>query len=264
MSAKETKPSSKKPGKEETNAVALFVDGGDKLPDYMRQDGVGRGNEAVDHSDLVIPRLEVVQALSPCRQKNKPEFIEGAEEGMLYNNVSRRLYAGAVMIVPVVFRKEYQLWLDRKKSGGQQGFRGAFATEQEARARKEELPAAEYEITDIIEAHVHFCLLADPATGTVEEICLSMSRSKKKVSKRWNSMIRMFGGDRFSRAYKLVAVEESGQQGDYYNFAVAAAGFPSAVLYQRAEKLYEDIGAGLREISRDEEVDITDIDSDEM
>lgn len=35
------------------------------VPDYIKT-GTGRGNEAVEMADVVIPRIEVVQALSPC------------------------------------------------------------------------------------------------------------------------------------------------------------------------------------------------------
>lgn len=245
------------------NALVVLTDNNTAaaLPDYIKQGG-GRGNEGVSTSDLVIPRLEIVQALSPCRKRTDPAYIEGAEEGMLYNNVTRKLYTGPVLVVPVLFKKEYQLWLDRQKSGNTQGFRGAFATDLEARQRRDELPQAEKEICELIEAHVHFCLLVDPNDGSVEEICLSMSRSKMKVSRRWNSLIRMFGGDRFSHVYKVLTVEESGQKGDFYNIALAAAGYPSKELYERAEALYDAIQRGERSVSREFEDDAIDADSE--
>lgn len=249
----------------ETSLMILTTSNEDQLPDYLRKDGPGRGSEDVGTSDLVIPRLEIVQALSPCRQRNKPEYIDGAEEGVFYNNVTRQLYGEEVFVIPVMFRKEWQLWLDRKKAGGAQGFRGAFQTDLEARARKDELPQNEQDIVDIIEAHVHFCLIVVPSTGRVEEICLTMSRSKMKVSKRWNSLIRMFGGDRFSRVYKLITTEESGDLGDYFSLTAVAAGFPTKELYERAEQLYDAISAGQRNINRDFDADdISDAGADDI
>ena len=42
--------------------------------------------------DITIPRVDVLQALSPQRKKTNAEYIEGAEEGMLFNTVTKQLY----------------------------------------------------------------------------------------------------------------------------------------------------------------------------
>ena len=52
-------------------------------PAYIDQ-GQSRGSENVTTEDLVIPRLEIVQALSPCKDKNEGAYIEGCEEGQLF------------------------------------------------------------------------------------------------------------------------------------------------------------------------------------
>lgn len=214
------------------------------MPDFLKNQTTSRGTENVKAEDLVIPRLELVQSLSPCRKKSDPAYIEGAEEGLLFNNVTRQLYGESVMLIPVTYKKEWLIWKNRQSGGG---FRGAFGSDLEAQAVLSELEdGADCEVSDTGQ---HFCLLVN-ADGKAEEIVVSCSKSKLKVSRKWNSLVRMNEGDSFSRVYKLGAVAEQGAKGDYFNFSISQAGFPTLELYQRAEKLYEAIAAGAVKVDR--------------
>lgn len=212
----------------------------DQMPDFLRnKQGSARGQENVGAEDLIIPRLEVVQDLSPARKKTSPDYIEGAEEGMLYNNVTRELYGQSVLVVPVGFVKEWLIWKDREKGGG---FRGAFASEGDAANALAGLEDGDD--CEIVDTNQQFCLLVK-GDGTVEEIVVSMAKSKAKVSRKWNSLIRLANGDSFSRAYRIAAVEDTNSKNQtFYNLSVTAAGFPTEVVYKRAEKMYEAMVAG--------------------
>ena len=204
---------------------------GDEMPDFLRGKGGARGQENVGIEDLVIPRLEVVQDLSPCRKRNDPSYIEGAQEGMLYNNVTRQLYGEAVLVVPVGFVKEWLIWRDRDSGGG---FRGAFATA--ADARQAIMAMDDGDDCEIVDTNQQFCLLIND--DGCEEIVVSMAKSKAKVSRKWNALIRMSESDSFSRVYRLSAVPDTNAKNQsYYNLSVSLAGFPSLEVYQRAEKM---------------------------
>ncbi|KKL86468.1 hypothetical protein LCGC14_1944460, partial [marine sediment metagenome] len=144
-----------------------LVEKHDQLPDYIRSKGPARGSEEVKSADLVIPRLEIVQSLSPARKKTDPMFIEGAEEGMIFNNVTRELYAD-VRIVPVYFRKEFLIWKDREHGGG---FRGAFPSQPEAEEARTALEDGEF--CAVIDTAQHFCLIVR-SNGRSNEIVVSM------------------------------------------------------------------------------------------
>ena len=88
------------------------------LPEWLQGKGDARGAENVTTDDMIIPRIELVQALSPARKKSDAAYIEGAEEGMLYNNVTRELYGEAVTVVPIYYTKQFLVWKDRKSGGG--------------------------------------------------------------------------------------------------------------------------------------------------
>lgn len=216
-------------------------------PDFLNNGN--RGSEEMDLSDITIPRLSIVQDLSPQAKKNKPEYINGAEVGHMFNTITKELFTGEVMFVPVYFRKEYVIWKLRNKGGG---FFGAFESEQEAIAKLPELEgnANDYEVVD---THVHFVLLIKAGSTKdnpiMEEVVLSMSKSQNKVSRELNTMVKLGGGDRFSRIYKLSAREEQNKNGDsYQNFVVKPFGYVSEAIYKRAEQTYEAITAGGRKV----------------
>lgn len=215
----------------------------ENMPAYIKQ-GTGRGNENVGTSDLVIPRLEIAQALSPCLKKDKAEFIEGAEMGDIFNTVTRELHKAedGVLVIPLFYKKEYLVWKDRKQGGG---FRGSYPNIEEAQARIAGEQDAEH--LTAAETGQQMVLVVRP-DGTTDETMLaivSMSRTKLKVSKNWNSLIRLNGGDRFSRVYRLITVDETNNNGDEYkNFSVMGAGFPEEEAYKFAEATYLGISGG--------------------
>ena len=223
----------------------------DTLPDYMKQGN--RGAENVGTEDMIVPRIELIQALSPVRKKSDPAYIEGAEEGMLYNNVTRALYGTEVTVIPVYYTKQFLVWKDRKLGGGgSNGFRGAFATEAAARDAIAQLAEDGLEVADTAQ---HFVLVRNGEDW--QEAVVSMSKSKIKVSKRWNSLMRLTNTDSFSRAYKLSAtVETNARNESYFNFNITALGFVPKDMYERAEKLYETVRTGGVKVSNDYEGEV--------
>lgn len=227
--------------------VVLFQS---ELPAHIAQhQGPARGMEDVTSNDVIIPRLEQVQALSPARDKTSSNYIPGAEEGMLFNSVTRELYGSEAFVTPVVYKKQWLVWKDRKQGGGAQGFRGAFNSELEAKSKINEL--SEEQGLEAVETAQHFCYIIK-ANGSAEEIVMSMAKSKLKVSKRWNSLMRIAGGDSFSRVYKVSSIVEANAKGEkYQNFAMALVGYTPEPIYRKAEALYSNIHQGGVVVSQD-------------
>jgi hypothetical protein len=81
-----------------------------------------------------------------------------------------------------------------------------------------------------------------------------MSKSKMKVNRQLNTMIRMAGGDRFERAYKIGSVVDANKAGEeYMNLSVKQLGFVSEPIYRAAEQVYEAISSGAKDVNRDAE-----------
>lgn len=225
----------------------------DTMPAYLQgQQGEGRGSEGVGVDDLVIPRLELAQALSACVKRKDPGYIDGCEVGHLYNNVTSEIYGESIQVVPVFFRKEFLIWIDRKSPGKPDGpgFRGAYATKEEA---ENELPHVEHsEHCEIVDTAQHFVVIVKE-DGSMEEAVISMAKSKMKVSKQLNTLVRLNGGDRFGRVYTVESVDDAKGDDDFMNLKVSNAGFPSEPVYRYAEKLYESIKSGARDVDRSTE-----------
>jgi hypothetical protein len=225
--------------------------------------GSARGNENIGVDDLTIPRIGIIQALSSERKKNDPAYIDGAEEGDLFNTVTRKLYKEPILVVPVYYRLEYLLWKIRKEGGG---FRGVFNSYDEAMAEGRTLK----ETTEIQDTAQQFVLTSDDGGKTWTEAVVSMARSNRSVAKTWNSDIRLRSEtsdgktyDRFVHVYELKAAGKSNADGDFFVFQVTWKRFVDRPLFERAEKVYEAIAKGQRDVSRDYEPE-SGKDSEEM
>lgn len=203
-----------------------------EAPEWMNQ-GTARGSEEVKSTDMVLPRLEIVQALSPIKETN-----EDAKEGYLFNSVTQEVIGDLAYFVPVYFRLEYLIWKDQDKGGG---FFGSFSTKAEADARFAEVVAdgEDPDELEIVDTPVQYGLRITPE-GQTEQIVISMAKTKSKVSRKWNAMIQIAGGDRFSRVYKLSTFRDENKKGQkFFNFVVQPVGFTPRAAYLEAERLYE-------------------------
>lgn len=221
------------PAPVQTGAVAAF--GGDQLPDYLKNNGPARGSENVGAKDIVLPRLELIQAQSPIKEVKPDE----AKEGFMFNTVTQEILGDMVFVVPIYYRMEYLVWKDQDEGGG---FFGAFNFQDEAERRVAELVAdgEDEDLLEIVDTPVHYCLLVDADTLTTEQIVISMPKSKSKVSRKWNATIQIAGGDRFSRVYKITSFRDKNKQNKtFFNYVVQPAGFPPEPVYREAERLYE-------------------------
>ena len=238
-------------------------------PDYLGTQE--RGQENVGMNDMTIPRLDILQDLSPQAKKRDPAYIEGAEAGLLFNTVSLMLYGSKVFFVPVYFKVEWLIWKLQSAGGG---FSGAFASELEAKAEYDAQgygnethkpsgakdPILSYEIVDTAQ---HFGLIIKE-DGSTEQIVCSMSKSKMKVSRQLNTLCKMAGGDRFSRVYEVSALADTNAQNqEYWNMKVRALGYVPENIYKEAEKMYESVSSGEKSADRGEAVSATETAKDD-
>ena len=65
------------------------------MPSFLKNKEKGqesRGSEDVTANDVIIPRLDIIQGLSPQKDKTHAKYIKGAEEGVIFNSVTGELY----------------------------------------------------------------------------------------------------------------------------------------------------------------------------
>lgn len=215
-------------------AVNSALVSGNDIPEWLKK-GDARGNEQVDSNDIILPRVGIIQAISPQLKKTDPKYIVGAEQGRLYNTLTSELYGeDGIIFVPVLFRKEWIAFKDREKGGG---FKGAWPFAEEVRARTEVESMEDAGDIELMESHSHIGFIVKP-DGSLEQAIIACTKSAIKFSRKLNSLVTMSGMDRFAKAYTVSSVEVSSAKGDYYTFDARALGFVNQNTYKEAEDLY--------------------------
>ena len=213
------------------------------------------GFENVDQESLALPILKLLQNGSGEAQKRNPNYVEGAEPGMFFNTVTRKLYDGekGIQVIPCHYRLEYQEWADfGTGSGRPENIYPASSdilskTTKDAMG-KDGLPNGNY----IQKTSQHFVIITDGKSA--ETALISMYSSQAKVSRKWNSMMMSItknGKDGpytpppFSHYYKISSVENTGKGNQWYGYNIVKVGEVSdANVYKRAKTFYESCRRG--------------------
>jgi len=214
--------------------------------------GQGRGMENVGINDIVLPRIELVQPLSPCKDKrDEAAYIPGIEDGMMFNTVSRDSY-DSLRVVPVWFRSCYLVFRTRKAGGG---FRGSFDTAAEAEAHRQSLEDPSNH--EVIQCGEHIILVMK-SDGTCEQAVLSMTSTKLKVSRQLNSLIRLRGGeDSFALVFELGSVQQKNDKGTFYNYSIKPVGYAPHPVFMQGEKLHAMLQRGAKmKTAYDDAIDV--------
>lgn len=192
----------------------------------------GAGNDNVTNDDILIPRLTIAQALSPQLKKQKPEYIEGLEEGGLFNTATNEIYPQPTLIIPVFARTRFIEWVPRSSGGGlvnpDHGPEIMLETTRNEDTRADMLPNGH----EVIETPEHFVIIVKD-DGSWERAVVSFSKSRKKVHKSWTTAImnrkirnpagQMVNPARFYDTYMLRTVMQTSDKGDFFNFKIERA-----------------------------------------
>ncbi len=81
-------------------------------PDFMRQD-IGKGTDTIANEDLDVPRLKLIQALSP-----ELEEFNQLRPGMFLHSAAEHIFDEPFKVVTLFYDKRYILWNPRDSGGG--------------------------------------------------------------------------------------------------------------------------------------------------
>ena len=81
-------------------------------------DAAPSGLDEVSARDVMVPRLAILQALSPQVTKTKPEFIQGAEQGDFCDIGTGDIFKGSMEVLPCFFATIYLEWAPRDSGKG--------------------------------------------------------------------------------------------------------------------------------------------------
>ncbi len=225
----------------------------DVMDDILEFAGEGA---SFDSSEMQIPFVRILQAMSPQLKKRESDYIQGSEQGDMFNNVTMELFTGekGIVVVPCFQTVKYLEFIPRDQGGGFQGEISATDSVLRKTTRsgaKEILPNG----NELVKSDQHFCLVVGE-DGMTQPVVIDMKSSQLKVSRRWKTSIglqkikhpktgQMVKPPCFATQWKFTTVEESNDQGTWFNYHIEKVGLvQNRDLMLEAKAFRDSIAAG--------------------
>ena len=227
------------------------------LPAELMDDIMLTAGEGVDYdtSELQIPFIRVIQALSPQIKKSDPAFIKDAGQGDAFNTVTGQFWSGedGLTVIPCFQETKYLEFIPLDQGGGFVGERKVTDPDlanTERNGAKEILPNG----NELVKSEQHYCVIVGE-DGMNQPAIVDMKSTQLKVSRRWKTQIAMQkvkdskGQMRtpalYATMWKLSTTEESNQMGTWYNWQVEKVGFiQDKAMFDEAKSFRESIAKG--------------------
>ena len=171
---------------EETRDISKKEGGALATLDFVADSGMGLEN--IDKGDLALPFLKLLQSGSDETKKKHAKYVEGAEAGMFYNTVTKKLYNGekGIELIPVFYRMTYPEWAPFERREGRPVHNdrgpGIMAKTTQNEQNKDMLENG----NQIIKTANHFVIINGDRP---EKALMTMKSTQLKESRNWNSLM---------------------------------------------------------------------------
>lgn len=232
-------------------------------------DQVGAGFEnMVPSRDMLIPRVTILQALSPQLDRRKPgQFIDGARVGDICDVSSGTIFEAPLRVVLAAFQVLYLEWAPRNST---KGLVEVHQTEPKDTVTD---PATNKRVRPngnlIVMSAQYYAVLPD---HECRKVFIPMSSTQFKKAKGWNNKLgseRFIGKDGVSkqapiwmRSWDLGVIPESNNQGSWEGWIIAPGPFtaelPNAYdVAQAVKDLRDAVNQGLTKVDQEDAVEGT-------
>lgn len=221
----------------------------------------GGGFEAADKAAYAIPFLSIIQALSPQLKKGNAKYIDGSEEGDIFNSVTNDLFKAekGLLVIPCFYKQEYIEWADRKNPRPGEGT-GPFNTFPPHHPIIAATPAVNGART-LENGHIlsdtreHFVMVLN-TDGRVSPAVITMSSTQVKRSMQWMSIMHeqkmtgsrgnVFTPPMFAIVYHISTHNEENKRGQSWKgYAIKKYGtVDNPDLYAMCRKFRDDVKVG--------------------
>lgn len=266
------KPSTtRRPKDLEVKSGAVVTTDGSKsaLPAYLQGEAPAR-LEGVDATDLILPRLKLLQGISP-----EVEAYETAKSGVFWHNVLGERITSDMFpdgdgfdFIVLTFRKKYLLMapltdprgvLARAEDGVHWSppnetfevkLKGVKEPQKWATAptvRESGLAEFGSSIAGDPDSKpaavlVYEYLIYLPERPDISPIVMSLARSQAKKGKDLNSKITFRNAPLNSQRFRATVIEETGDEGPYKNYQFQNAGWATEDEFARCKELVSQFG----------------------
>lgn len=197
----------------------------------------GQGTEEITTDEMQVPFIVVLQKLSPQVDKEEDEYIEGAEPGMLFNNVTHDLYTGAdgLLFIPVKFGVHYIEFISRDNGSGFVADHGndPYVLDNTDKNDKGQ-DIRRDNGNQIVKTNQYFGYVFNPANGELSQAIFPMTSTKLKKSRRWNNLIKSqvikdaqgnkYPAPAWYNMYRITTVSQENAKGKFYNVEISLEG----------------------------------------
>lgn len=194
------------------------------------------GFEDITQSTMAIPFVRIAQQLTPQLKKNKPEYIEGLEEGMFFNTITKEVYGNSFQCIVLKFEHVYIEW--RPERGGFVGYH----TPENAERIAVDHTFGNWKTKEgnlLQENYVYLLLIAGHEKEGV--VVFSLSSSMIKTAREWNRLMTTHVMENGKKAMPYYLVWEvsteyrSNEKGDWYVPVVKYVGYIGEKQYEVAK-----------------------------
>jgi hypothetical protein len=237
------------------------------LPKFMRQD-VDAGKENIGKDDIEIPRLKLMQGLSPELQE-----YDGLKAGYFFHPAAEYIFDGPFRAVPVFMDQRYILWRPRDAGGGilaraDDGIhwspaQGQFTVQLD---KKDGGDSVVWTLAKTVQESglanwgtmnpsdpnsppaatlMYNFLLAFPDEPDLMPAVLSFQRSSIKIGRRFNTKLKTVRAPIFGTIWEFRSAEDTNTRGQsFFNIDVHSAGLVSDEnQYMQYRSMYETFSA---------------------
>jgi hypothetical protein len=238
--------------------------GSNALPAHLQGGKTTRiGN--IDQSDLIIPRVKLLQAISP-----EVTDFDNAKAGEFWHTIAGQSMGKELLGVPIILRKSYVLWSPRNDDRGvlarandglnwdNAGMEFEVKPKGSPHPVKYKLGKTVHESVDgavplsefgssipgdanspPAAALTYQFLWYFPDFPDLSPAIIINTRSSVKPGKALLSKIDLRPVDHFAQVYKIGIVQERGDEGPYNNYTYTADGYADEETYEITKGLYE-------------------------
>lgn len=237
----------------------LVSTGSSNVPSFLVEtiDEVqGMGN-SMNAQDNTTPFLGILQPMSPQLEENKPEFIEGAKKGWLFNTATKELWDGkiGVDVIAFGFQRVFNEWIPRTSGGG---FVATYDLNDDIRltAKPREIDGKKRGLVlpngnDLVEtAYTGILLPNSPMPAIIGATSTGLKPMRDWMTMRNNVLINGKPAASFARKYRLTTVFQENESGSWFNWKVSLGDWVSQEEFDRAHKFAKLMASGEFQIGR--------------
>lgn len=229
------------------------------IPEFMK--GLaGAGTETLSGADVEVPRIKLLQALSP-------EVQEGDNKAnTFFHTVAEESLGSEVEIIPVFIEQSFILWRPRQSGGGilarsMDGVHWTPSTGEFDVKLPKSNKTVKWKLAPTVAAsgladwgssdpddpnsqpaatRMYNIVVVMPDFQSLSPAVITLQRSAIKVARKFIGRLRLSNAPAFGQRFTLSGVKDTSPAGEFFNFKFTPAGLvEDRVVFDLCRELYE-------------------------